>query len=92
MGQRTYRLTCEPVGGDVPDARRLCDLLAANTAVMLSRLENASTCFGGLWTVHLSVYGRFDGRIVDATAIDACSGNAEAEQLWLSQLPPPPDN
>jgi hypothetical protein len=90
FGQQHYRLTCEPAGGDVPRPSALCKLLTEKADVMLFRPKNDSTCIGGLSTVHLRVQGRFDGRAVDAAEIDACQGNLEAERLWLSELPAPP--
>jgi Subtilisin inhibitor-like len=90
FGQQEYRLTCNPAGGDVPRPKELCALLANNADVMLLRPPDKSTCIGGLGTVHLRVRGDFNGRKVDATEIDACQGNGEAELLWRSQLPPPP--
>jgi hypothetical protein len=88
FGQQQYRLKCDPEGGDVPRPKELCALLADNADVMLFRAPHRSTCIGGLSTVHLRVHGDFDTRKVDATEIDACQGNGEAERLWLSQLPP----
>jgi hypothetical protein len=90
FGEQHYRLTCEPAGGDVPQPTELCSLLADNADVMLFRPKDNKMCAGGLGTVHLHVRGAFDGRGVDATEIDACEGNVEAERLWLSELPAPP--
>jgi subtilisin inhibitor-like len=90
FGRQHYRLTCEPAGGDVPSATQLCRLLTDNADVMLFMPENHSTCIGGHGTIHLRVRGQFNGRRVDATDIDACQGNPEAERLWLSELPKPP--
>jgi hypothetical protein len=92
FGHRAYRFTCDPASGEVPDPEQLCKLLEANADVMLFPPETNSLCIGGFVTVHLRARGRFHGREVDATGIDACRQNAEAERLWLSQLsPPPPD-
>jgi hypothetical protein len=90
FGDQQFRLTCNPEGGDVPRPKELCALLANNADVMLFKPRDRSTCIGGVSTVHLRVVGEFDGRKVDATEIDACQGNGEAERLWRSQLPPPP--
>ena len=90
FGEQHYRLTCEPAGGDVPRPTELCSLLADNADVMLFRPKDNKMCAGGLLTVHLHVRGAFDGRGVDATEIDVCEGNGEAERLWLSELPAPP--
>jgi hypothetical protein len=90
FGQQEYRLTCHPAGGDVLRPKEVCALLANNADVMLLRPPDKSTCIGGLGTVHLRVRGDFNGRKVDATEIDGCQGNGEAERLWRSQLPPPP--
>jgi hypothetical protein len=90
FGEQQYRLTCHPEGGDVPRPKELCALLAENSDVMLLRPPDRSTCIGGVGTVHLRAHGDFDGRKVDATEIDGCQGNVEAERLWLSQLPPVP--
>jgi hypothetical protein len=89
-GKQHYRLTCDPPGGDVPRPRELCALLAEEAGVMLRNDEERSTCAGGMSTVHLRARGVFDARSVDATDIDACQGNLEAQRLWLSQLPTPP--
>jgi hypothetical protein len=89
FGEQHYRLTCQPPGGDVPHADDLCGLLADNADVMLFRPKNNSTCIGGFGTIHLHATGRFDGAVVDATEIDACQGNPQAERLWLSGLAAP---
>lgn len=89
-GKQHYRLTCDPAGGEVPRPRDLCLLLGKNAEVMLRNGEDRSSCVGGMFTVHLRAEGVFDGRTIDATKIDACQGNLEAQRLWLSQLPPPP--
>jgi hypothetical protein len=89
FGQQQYQLKCDPDSGDVPRPGDLCALLADNADVMLFRPPDRSTCIGGLGTVHLRAHGDFDGRKIDATEIDGCQGNVEAERLWLSQLPPP---
>jgi hypothetical protein len=89
FGHQEFRLKCDPNGGDVPHPKDLCALLDARSDVMLLRPADGSTCAGGVGTVHLQAHGDFDGSKVDATEIDACQGNVEAERLWLSQLPPP---
>jgi hypothetical protein len=90
FGQHEYQLTCDPDGGDKILAEKLCALLNETPDVMLAG-PTSSSCAGGLATVHLHVQGMFDGRSVDtANGIDSCSGNLEAEQLWLSGLPLPP--
>jgi hypothetical protein len=91
FGQQSYRLTCDPEGGDVPRPEELCALLADNADTMLFRPSDGKGCIGGIGTVHLRVRGDFDGRSVDATEIDTCEGNPEAQRLWLSQLPPSPN-
>jgi hypothetical protein len=90
FGEQHYRLTCDPASGDVPRPAELCRLLAEKADVMLFRSKDKSTCAGGVTTVHLEAHGVFKGKSVDATEIDACQANPEAERLWLSELPPPP--
>jgi hypothetical protein len=69
---------------------KLCALLDDSPDLMLFGPTNL-TCVGGLGTVHLQVRGEFDGRSIDtANGIDGCTGNPEAERLWLSGLPLPP--
>jgi hypothetical protein len=89
-GQQEYRLTCDPASGDVPRPAELCALLAEKADVMLFPSKDKSDCAGGVTTVHLEAHGVFKGKSVDATEIDACQANPEAERLWLSELPPPP--
>lgn len=90
-GQHDYRVTCEPAGGTVPRPAELCRLLAEHADVMLLVPPDRATCAGGYQTIHLRVTGVFDGERMDAQEIDACQGNVEAERLWLSALPPPPE-
>lgn len=90
FGQQEYHLTCDPVDGDELLAEKLCTLLDDSPDVMLFG-PTKRTCAGGIGTVHLQVRGEFNGQSTDtANGIDSCSGNVEAERLWLSGLPLPP--
>lgn len=88
-GQQQYRLLCDPPVGDVDRPEALCDLIARNQDLMLRDASPHVGCLGGLGTISLHVQGRFKGRRVDDD-VSSCSGNVEAEKLWLTELPAPP--
>jgi Subtilisin inhibitor-like len=88
FGSQRYELTCDPPGGTVPDATELCSLLEANAETMLTEVEPRVTCVGGMHTIGIHVEGTFRGDGVD-DEVSACAGNAEAERLWLTELPAP---
>ena len=85
-GVKNYKLTCNPPGGNVPDAQRLCDGISANAERILFTPPNRNTCSGGMNTIHVRVTGTYAGRKVDTEEADACEGNVVAEQLWQSSL------
>ena len=85
-GVKNYTLTCDPPGGDVPDATQMCERLSANAEKILFAPPNNRICVGGMNTIHVRVTGRFEGRAVDTKEADACEGNSVAENLWQSSL------
>jgi hypothetical protein len=87
FGRDDHELSCDPPGGNTPDAASLCDAIANHPHVMLEK--KGPPCFGGTKTIHLHVSGFWDGAAVDAD-VDACSGNPAGEELWMSTLPAPP--
>ncbi|MCD9199193.1 SSI family serine proteinase inhibitor [Aeromicrobium wangtongii] len=64
----TYRLTCDPAGGDHPQAQQACDALAEAGASVFDAVPKDRACttiYGGPQTA--SVTGTFDGEKIDAT-------------------------
>lgn len=88
-GGHTYRLECDPAGGDVPQPAALCEVLNANAGPMLLEPTRA-LCFGGLPSFRLEVNGEYRGRTVAASFWD-CAGDPVGARLWLSQLRPLPE-
>lgn len=85
-GVRNYTLTCDPPGGDVPSAEKMCKGLSRDADVILFTPPNKSLCAGGTFTIHVRVTGIYEGRTVDTEEADACQGNLKAERLWQSTL------
>jgi hypothetical protein len=64
----TYRLTCDPAGGDHPQPSEACDALAAAGAGVFEAVPADTSCaavFGGPQTA--TVTGTYDGKDVDAS-------------------------
>lgn len=64
----TMTLTCDPVGGDHPQAQEACDALAAAGAEVLEPVPDDQPCtmiYGGPQTA--TVKGTFEGADVDAS-------------------------
>ncbi|KAA1373800.1 hypothetical protein ESP62_017520 [Aeromicrobium fastidiosum] len=65
---KTYRLTCDPAGGDHPQAEQACDAIAAAGASVFEPVSSDQTCtqvFGG--PQQATVKGTYDGKDVDAS-------------------------
>jgi hypothetical protein len=65
---RTYRLTCDPAGGDHPQPQQACDAIAAAGAAVFEPVSSDSTCttvFGG--PQQGTITGTYEGKDVDAT-------------------------
>ena len=85
-GVRNYTLTCDPPGGDVASAEKMCKRLSRDADVILFTPPNNNLCAGGTFTIHVRVTGIYEGRAVDTEEADACQGNVAAERLWRSTL------
>ena len=89
-GQHAYELSCDPANGDVPNPAALCKSLEQHATAMLMPPDTGQTCGGAFLTPYIHVTGSFKGETVKTT-ISSCYGNGAGEQLWLGQLPPPPE-
>lgn len=64
----TYTLTCDPAGGDHPQARQACDVLESVGADVFKAVSKDQACtelYGGPQVA--TVKGSYDGMKVDAT-------------------------
>ena len=64
----TYKLTCDPAGGDHPQPQQACDAIAAAGASVFEPVPSDTTCttvFGG--PEKATVTGTYEGKDVDAT-------------------------
>jgi hypothetical protein len=89
-GRQSYQLRCDPPSGNVPGPADLCSLIDRNDETMLHARDLNQVCVGGLSTPYMEVKGQYRGESID-TGPSACYGHPEAEALWLSLLPPPPE-
>jgi hypothetical protein len=91
-GQDTYTLTCEPPGGSVPRAGRLCTTLADHPDEMLAKPAEG-LCSFGVGSLDLEVEGTFRGEHV-STTLSFCGGNGRGMLLWIrgGKLPVPPSS
>lgn len=65
---RTYRLTCDPAGGDHPQPQQACDAIASAGADIFEPVAADQACtmiYGGPQTA--TIRGTYDGQDVDAT-------------------------
>nr|WP_256435421.1 SSI family serine proteinase inhibitor [Aeromicrobium sp. CFBP 8757] len=65
---KTYRLTCDPAGGDHPQPEQACDAIAAAGASVFEPVAADQSCtmvFGGPQTA--TVTGTYEGADVDAS-------------------------
>ncbi|WP_200938181.1 SSI family serine proteinase inhibitor [Aeromicrobium sp. Root472D3] len=65
---KTYRLTCDPAGGDHPQPEQACDAIAAAGASVFEPVPSDRSCtmvFGGPQTA--TVTGTYEGADVDAS-------------------------
>jgi hypothetical protein len=64
----TYKLTCDPAGGDHPQAAQACDAIAAAGASVFRPVPSDTTCttvFGG--PQKATITGTYRGKDVDAS-------------------------
>ena len=65
---KTYTLTCDPAGGDHPQAQEACDAVAKAGADVFDPVPGDQACteiYGGPQVA--TVKGTFDGRAIDAS-------------------------
>jgi hypothetical protein len=81
-----FTLRCRPTGGDMPNRRRLCAMIARHPRAMLSPARARSTCLGGIGTPSVSVSGSWHGRSVHFSAEVMCDwpGGVAALAYWAA--------
>jgi hypothetical protein len=85
VGVQEFRLTCNPPGGDVPDAKRVCVTLT-NHPVMVFPPQATATCAGSAGIPPaFDITGTFRGETVNVASLRSCDAPASrsrAAELW----------
>lgn len=75
VGTATFRLECDPPGGDIPQAARACARLAQSPSALLR--PEPFTCFGGTFSWwDITITGRYAGDPV----------NVRTSMCWTPQM------
>jgi hypothetical protein len=84
-GLQEFRLTCNPTGGDIPDARRVCATLGSHP-VMVFPPQASATCAGSVGIPPaFDITGTFRGEAVNVTSLRSCDApvrRSRAAELW----------
>lgn len=91
-GSATHRLTksftlrCQPTGGTLPEAARICRDIAAHRQAMLRPLPPRSVCGGSVYGPYLTVSTRADGQTSKFTGQPYCGwpGGTPLAVYWAA--------
>ena len=85
QGSFGFELTCDPAGGTVPHAARICAAILANPALLYSLPGPDHSCVAGSPTV--SLVGTWNRIRLNSTFSECTSGQEQQAADWAAMLP-----